>query len=62
MALNPAYQKALDEIREATAKYTVVRDAYRAGKISDAEYLAARKVWKDAEAAFDVAYAADGRS
>ena len=53
-----AYGKALAAIKAADAVFHPVRDAYRAGKVSDAEFLAAQAAHKVAEAAFDVAFAA----
>lgn len=53
-----AYGKALAAIKAADAVFHPVRDAYRARKVSDAEFLAAQAAHKVAEAAFDVAFAA----
>lgn len=52
-----AYAEALAAIKAADAAFHPVRDRYREGKASDAEFLAAQAAHKVAEAAFDVAFA-----
>lgn len=52
------YESALEVIRDATRVYQERALAYRAGVISDDEYLAARAEMELAEAVFDVAFAA----
>lgn len=49
------YDAALSTVKEAQRVFDAVSRAYRAGKIDDAEFLAARKVFKAADAAFDAA-------
>jgi outer membrane protein TolC len=51
------YELALSAVREATRKFKTIRDSFRAGKATDAEYLAARKVYEEADAAYELAYA-----
>ncbi len=55
--------KAYDDARiahdDALAIFGPIRDAYRSGSIDDAEFLAARAAMKTADAAFDVAFAAE---
>jgi hypothetical protein len=51
------YESALAAMKVAQGKFNRVSENYRARKIDDAEYLAARKAYKAAEAAFDAAYA-----
>ena len=55
------YLKALDASRIASKKFSVVTAAYRARKIGDAEYLAARREHDAAMEAFDLAYAKESR-
>jgi len=56
--INADYQAALLAHDAAFAKYRVVRDAYRARTVGDAEFLAARAEYDAATEAFDVAFAA----
>lgn len=51
------YELALTAVREATRKFKTIRDAFRAGKSTDAEYLAARKVYEEADRVYELAYA-----
>ncbi len=51
------YKIELTRMREATRAYDAVGVAYRAGKVSDDEFLAALAVYKEAEIAFDEAFA-----
>jgi outer membrane protein TolC len=51
------YDDARHAANAAFKIYSPIRDAYRAGKISDAEFLAAQKTYFAAEALFDAAYA-----
>jgi len=50
-----AYDQANEAHRAAHGEFMAATTAYRAGKIGDAEYLAARKKHTDALAAFDAA-------
>lgn len=50
------YETAYTKHNEAIRVYEVVRNAYRARKIGDAEFIAARKVYDAATAEFDAAY------
>jgi hypothetical protein len=52
------YTAALSRIRKATAEFAKVTADYRTHRISDEEYIAARKAYLAAEAEFDAAYAA----
>lgn len=54
-----AYFAALQVSDDATLKFLKAQEAYRARKISDAEYCAAFAEHKAALAAFDAAYAAE---
>lgn len=58
MSAKADYKRIDAETRVADQAYYPVRDAYRAGTISDAEYLAARKIWEAAHARWEVARAA----
>ncbi len=58
-ALSPEYLAALDASREASRAFANVTADYRARRIGDAEFLAARKVHADACAAFDRAFDAE---
>lgn len=51
------YSEELQTIRQASATFRTVTATYRAGTIGDAEYLAARQTYQDAEKRFDAAYA-----
>ena len=51
------YEDARQAANAAFKVYEPIRDAYRAGKLSDAEFLAAQKTYYAAEALFDAAYA-----
>lgn len=56
MANSPEYDKALQASREASKEYAFYLAAYRNQQIGDAEYLAARQKYMDAEVIFDAAY------
>jgi hypothetical protein len=60
--LSPAYLAAIESSNVAQRKYEIARNAYRARTIGDAEFLAARKEYAEAQAAFDVAYAKESGS
>ena len=51
MTLN--YDEELEVVRSATEVFTKVQNDYRSRKIGDEEYLAARKVYNEAQARFD---------
>jgi outer membrane protein TolC len=51
------YNDARQAANDAFKVYVPIRDAYRAGKLSDAEFLAAQKAYFAVEALFDAAYA-----
>jgi GNAT superfamily N-acetyltransferase/cation transport regulator ChaC len=53
---SPAYEKALEESRQASNDFAEVQRAYRAQEIGDEEFLAGRKVYDAAMAKFDEAY------
>jgi hypothetical protein len=59
MTISTEYAAAIAAHNAAIAKYELVRDAYRAGKVSDAVFLKARKEYDDADADFDAAFAAE---
>lgn len=51
------YELALNAVREATRKYKAVQMAYRNGSIGDAEFLAAKAVYDEADKAYELEYA-----
>lgn len=51
------YDDARQAANAAFKVYVPIRDAYRAGKLSDAEFLTAQKAYFAAEALFDAAHA-----
>lgn len=53
-----AYEDALQKANEATKVFRGVQKAYRARKIGDEEYLAARKIYEAAEKEFERSYLA----
>lgn len=55
------YQAASAKNIEAIRAYVTVRDAYRAGKIGDFEFLEARKKYELAMAEFDNAFETEDR-
>lgn len=55
----PTYEHALNASREAERVFAQVTADYRAKKIGDDAYLAARKIRDDAARVFDVAFAAE---
>lgn len=56
---SPEYLAALEASRAATQAYYAARDAYRAGMMSDADFLAACAADDAATEAFDRAYASE---
>ena len=52
------YTQALEAIRKATTVYNAIVKAYGERSIGNTEYLAARKVYMDAAAIYDAAFAA----
>lgn len=57
--MRPTYAAALATMKAAQKVFDEITAKYRAGKIGDAEFLAARKVFKAAEATYDEAFNAD---
>lgn len=55
--MNKEYEKALEASNKAYAEYDVIRIAYRAKKIDDAEFLAGKAAYDEAGRIFDVAFA-----
>jgi hypothetical protein len=51
------YEAAIKKHNVASTAFRAAQDDYRARRIGDAEYLAARKAFNDASAEFDVAFA-----
>jgi hypothetical protein len=47
------YNEALETVREATRVFHAAQKAYRAREIGDAEFLAARKAYTDADLRFE---------
>jgi outer membrane protein TolC len=60
--MSAEYEIALNAVREATRKFKSVRDSYRAGKASDAEFLAARAIYDEADRVYEVAYAKEQKT
>jgi outer membrane protein TolC len=60
--VSESYELALNVVREATRKFKAVRDSYRAGKASDAEFLAARTIYDEADRVYEVAYAKEQKT
>lgn len=56
LKMNDKYQAACDVHKTAAAKFDIARTAYRALKIGDAEFLAAKKEYDAATKAYDVAF------
>jgi hypothetical protein len=54
--MTTAYAEALTISRIASAKFFEIRNAYHAGTVSDAIFLAAQIEDKSAQKAFDAAY------
>jgi outer membrane protein TolC len=54
--MNARYAAAIEAHNEAIRIYDAVRAAYRAGKIDDAEYIAARSAYQAATAIYDAEY------
>jgi hypothetical protein len=59
--MTKTYETALEKSREATRRFMAVQNEYRAGRMSDADFLAARAEYKVSEAEFDAAYAKASR-
>ena len=55
--MSAEYELALTAVREATRKFKTISDSFRAGKATDAEYLAARKVYEEADRLYEIAFA-----
>ena len=55
---DPTYQKAQRIADDAFATYDPIRRAYRAGKVSDDTYLAARAIYHASQMVFDDAWRA----
>lgn len=53
---SPEYAQALEVSREATKKFGIATQAYRNRIIGDSEYLEARRIYDQAQIAFDKAY------
>jgi hypothetical protein len=54
------YQAAYDVHTAAIRRFTAVRDAYRARKVGDSEYLAARREMAEADVVYDAAFLKEG--
>ena len=57
--MSPEYKAAYEAHNAALAAYEAVVSAYRAKKIDDAEFFAAREIKVAADAAFDAAWLAE---
>ena len=55
--MTKTYEAALEISRQASRKFMAVQALYRAGKMNDADFLAARAEYKVSEAEFDAAFA-----
>ena len=54
-----AYKLAYLHHKAAAVEFRLIREGFRARKISDAEFIAARKAYDAAAAEFDAAYEAE---
>ena len=54
---SPAYTAAVDTHNAAFAVYRPIRDGYRAGTVDEATFLAARRTFQEANAAYGEAFA-----
>lgn len=54
--MTKAYEAALEASRKAAREFMTVQTLYRAGKMSDADFLAAKAKYQVSEKAFDAAY------
>lgn len=57
--ISPTYQAARDKINAASQQFSLLTQAYRAGTISDAEFLSARAAYDADSREFDAAYDAE---
>lgn len=55
--MTKTYAKALEEANKASAEFRTAQAAYRARKINDAEFLAAKAKHDASQKEFDAAYA-----
>ena len=62
MTISSEYQRALAMVREAGAVWRAAQLAYRTRKIDTAAFLDARAIFRTAERAYDLAYAAESTS
>ncbi len=51
--VNAKYEAALQAVRVATQQFRLAQQSYRAGLIEDAEFLAARDVYAQADKFFE---------
>jgi hypothetical protein len=56
---SPEYAAALAAHNVACQRLNVASAAYRAMKITDAEFIAEHNAWKEATAIYDAAYSAE---
>jgi hypothetical protein len=59
--MTKTYEAALKKSNEASRKFMAVQTEYRAGRMSDADFLAALAEYKASEVEFDAAYAEASR-
>jgi hypothetical protein len=57
--MSKEYAAALEAHNLASKAFNAVRDDYRAGKVGDAEFLAARNAFHAATAIYDAAFTAE---
>lgn len=60
--MTTAYATALETVRTATQIYFAAAAEFRAGRMTTAEYVAARAAYKAADVAFDAAYSAAAKA
>jgi len=58
-AVSAQYEQALKTVNKAQQEYEQAAKAYRAGKIDDDKFMAARKAKAQADKAFDEAFEAE---
>ena len=54
--MSEEYEKALEAVKKASADYDIIRNAYRAMEIGDAEFLTGVAAYDEAGKIFDDAY------
>lgn len=57
MATTKQYREAYKRVRKASLEYSAIVAQYRVGRITNDEYIKARKAYDEANKEFDKAYA-----